>query len=207
MKKPVMYAKQKYSGKHVEVYITEGLVRFLRLTKNHWFMKEMLKGIQKSTVVLMNEMSSQLSKMNAVYSGFMRSHLYGYVMPVGGATINNQIYGQVGTDAWYDVLVHEGLGIHHQPKQKIPSEFRPTAEQIAMVPSFAEKKRQMGYVKHSPQTPRPFITEAFESRQVQVLEILGNSVAMGLRNTIAGGSGTSRRKLDDVLKSITAGSV
>jgi hypothetical protein len=207
MKKPVMFAKQKYNTKHVEVYITQGLVNFLRLTRNHWFIKEMLKGVQKSTVVLMNEMSSQLSKMNAVYSGFMRSHMYGYVMPVGGASINNQIYGQVGTDAWYDVLVHEGLGIHHKPKQAIPSEFRPSADQVAMVPSFAEKRRTLGYGKRSPQIARPFITEAFESRQVQVLEILGNSVALGLRNTIAGSSGMSRRKLSDVLKSITAGSV
>jgi len=200
-KAPIMYKSKRYTGKNVEVLISESLIRFLRVTGNHLFLKEVYKGMQRSLVILMNETKKNIQSMKAVYSGFLRSNIISWMEanpnPAG------RIKGFVATRAWYDILIHEGLGIHANPPQKdYPSQYRPTAQQLAIVPTWASKMDLMKGVKRkgAGAGPRPFLRNAVESASIRIVEELGKGAFLGIRNVIASGSQIPRHKLNEIMK-------
>lgn len=202
-KSRVMYKATPYTSKNVEIFMTESLVRFLRLTNQHLFMKEMLVAMQKADVLVMNTAKSEIQSMNAVYSGFLRNNLVSWIDKISNNAIDKPIVSYLGTRAWYDILVHKGLGIHANPRQKIPAQYMPTMEQLAIVPSFKEKLAAVG-VKHSKTSgPRPFYTNALKKAFPKINIIFGDGYLKGLRNMIGHDKNIPRHKFSEVFSTLS----
>lgn len=201
-----IYPAKRYTGKDVQMLISDSFISFLRLTKQHQFTKEVFKGMQKSDVVLMNEVKRQIHSMNAVWSGFLRSSLHAWIdasdKNIGFAS--GQIVSYVATSAWYDILVHEGLGIHSNGgSSSIPHKYLPSAAQKAIAPEWEDVK----HIKKNNITkgPRPFMSNALVNSSRKIFMELGDGVRRGIRNTMAASSHLPRRDLDRVLSSIQLG--
>lgn len=207
MAKVVAFKSKRYTSKGVQVYISESLVRFFRITRQHAFMKEILNSMQKSVSTVQNETKNQIQSMGAVYSGFLRSNIVGWV-DANPSLTEKKVEGYIATKAWYDVLVHMGLGIHASPPSKeIPPQYQPTSEQLAAVPSWEVKRSLMkGKTKRGGKKgSRPFLKLAIENTSLKVLDNLSEGTIKGIRNTVAMSSKVPRHKLQDVLSAIRTG--
>lgn len=136
---------------------SKDLAKYMSIVERHY---------RRAMVVVAEKVKANISMMNAVATGFMRSHVVTSIT-VNMNFPNPSIVGKVGTQAWYDILVHEGLGRHGSGE--IPAEYLPTPEQLAIVPTIAASS---SYWKPSPKIPRPFIREAIKQTRSQVTEIL-----------------------------------
>ena len=200
----VPYKSKKYTASNVEVLISDSVVRFLRITGDSTYAKEIYKGMQKSTAVVMEQMRKQIQAMGAVYSGFLRANVVGFVAPTP-YDVYGTVESYIGTKAYYDIYIHEGLGrFSPSGKDPIPTQYEPTAEQLAVVPSWAEKKRLTGkkYFIDTKRGPRPFATTALMNSYSEVLDIMGDSVVKAIRNVIAKTSRVPRRQLKDALLAV-----
>ena len=199
-RKPLMYKSKRYTSKDVDILFTESMIRFLRLTDNQRWTKEIYKGLQKGIVVLQNEVKNQIMGMRAVYSGFMRSNIIGWIEPTYDPYGNINAY--VGTKAWYDILVHEGLGPHSMGDKRIPEKYKPTAAQKAVAPSWKEKLQTAGKPKSGGAGPRPFLVDALYKSDVKILDEVSQGIVKGYRAVIGHSLGIPKHSLDEVLSSI-----
>jgi len=201
---PLLYKNKRYTGKDVQMFFSESMIRFFRLHKEHWFLKEWYKGVATCDILIMNEAKKRIQSMKAIYSGFLRSNLVSWINPTWGPF--KKIDSFVGTRAWYDILVHEGYGVHHQPpERKIPAQFKPTAEQLAIVPAWANIKARKN--KRGGAGARPFLREALSANVDRFAVIMGDSAVRGIRNNIGGQMGIPRKTLNEFLQQVQAGTV
>jgi hypothetical protein len=198
-----MFKATPYTGKHVDIYLSESMVRFFRMAKSHLFLKEMLVAMKNANVTVLNEAKSQIQQMEAVYSGFMRNNLISWIENLSYNAMREPLVSYQGTRAWYDVLVHEGLGVHASPAQKIPDKYKPSMEQLAIVPSFKEKIMTIGRGKHKGiKGPRPFYTIALKNSFAKINLQLANGFMKGIRNTVGADMGIPKHKLSSVFSSL-----
>jgi len=197
----LIYPNIKYKKDSVQIYISDSLIRFFRLTKNNLMLKELYKSLAISDTIVVNQMKSEITNMRAVWSGFMRSSLTSWI------EINQNPYGTIdsyiGTKAWYDILVHEGLGLHSSSGnyENVPAEFLPTSAQLSIAPSWADVK-DANSKKEKIKGPRRFMTNALKKSTVSVIREISKGYYKGLRNISAGSLGMPRRTLDQALSMI-----
>lgn len=203
----VIFKARRFTGKDVQLLISDSFIRFLRLTKQHQYVKEVLKGMQRSDVILMNETKKQIQSMKAVWTGFMRNSLFAFIdaSDKNLGFVSGKIDSYVATKAWYDILVHEGLGLHSAGgRQPIPPQYAPTMAQQNIAPSWGVAK-QAGKKKSGQKGPRPFMSSALVNSSRKIFVELGEGVIKGIRNTVAAASHTPRKDINSVLDSISIG--
>lgn len=190
-----------YKSADVGIFIDDAMIRFLRLTDQHSYHKELIKGLGRATIFLMNESKRKIREMKLVYTGFMASNIISWMDP--RFDVKGNINSYVATKAWYDVLVHEGLGIHaNPPKDSIPARFRPTAEQLAVAAPQIAAYRSMRGRKHKGigRGPRPFLREAVTASRAKILDEIGIGFTKALRASIGSSTGIPKHRLDEVME-------
>ena len=152
-----LFKNSRATQKSVSVYVDQSMADFLRKKGNLMddkFMRKVEKGMKKGMVAGVNSIKAEMGSMRAVATGFMRKTVSAEIIAHKlGRT--PEIVGMFGTKAWYDILVHEGLGYHSSGGGKVPAKYAPTSEQLAIVEPDAKTRRQ--YYKKSPRIPRPFL--------------------------------------------------
>lgn len=133
------------------------------------FLKKMEHAFRKAMVLVVVKARRNLTSSNALATGFMRNTV------ISSITVKDffprmEVLSTVGTKAWYDILVHEGLG-RHSPSGKMPAKYKPTAEQLAIVPASSR-----AYWKRSPKKPRPFLTDAVRSTRRSIGKIINDGM-------------------------------
>jgi len=173
-----------FGQKHVQVLMSKRLSKFLKLHKQPKFVTIMINGLKKASANTMNEVKRQITVMDAVYSGFMRSSIQASI--ANNPDSKGIWYSHIGTKAWYDILVHEGLGIHHSPPQALPANYRPSAAQVAAAPSYAEVRKALGRVgpKRRGRGPRPFLTVALKNTGKENIKIVSDAFKRSIAEVV-----------------------
>lgn len=142
--------------KGARILIDDNFVNFFKVNplKKRAFMREVERGFRRAAVVGANAIKTQISSMRAVAAGFMRKSVT-YEVDVNSER-KQMIILTFGTKAWYDILVHEGLG-RHGGQRTIPAQYKPTPEQLAIVEPSPEERMRLPIWKPSPKGPRPFL--------------------------------------------------
>ena len=165
MAKRVLHTSKRYFQSSVDFLIDDGLLPFtkakFKLSKVFWNIVE--RYFKRAMVIVANKARTNLTSMRAVATGFMRANIVTVVSVNMSSPV--PIEAKVGTMAWYDILVEKGLG-PHSPSGYFPAKYKPTPEQLAIVP-VADK----GFWKPSTKKPRPFLSNAIRSTRKQVVDI------------------------------------
>lgn len=182
-----LYSKN-YIQKDVQVFRSAGLIKHMqdlrsRKFPNQQYWRTVSRYFQKAILIVVNRTKSNLQIMNAVATGFMRSNIVSTVNVRYGKI---PITAVIGTRAWYDILVHEGLG-RHSPSGKMPDKYKPTPAQLAIIPHKMNKQFQKQYWKKSPKKPRPFLRDAINQTKSAVASMI-NQGFKEANKTIKGSS-------------------
>lgn len=158
---PVMFKRGYTAQKKAGLYIDAAFVDFIK-QKNPMAsaatIRDLRQAFKRGLVIGAVSIKDQIQMMSAVATGFMRKSVtYDMIVNVSGGKFYME--GRFGTKAWYDILVHEGLG-RHGGQSTIPSEYAPTQEQLAIVEPDAETRKR--YYKPSPKRPRPFLVRGVD---------------------------------------------
>jgi hypothetical protein len=175
----------------INFLVDDGIIR---LAKGEFFDEEfwriVAKYVKRAMVIVVNQVKSNITMMNAVATGFMRAHIVSTVrVDMGSRT---PIVARVGTQAWYDILIHEGLG-RHSPSKKIPEKYKPTPAQTAIVPPSDK-----AYWKPSPMVPRPFLKNAISQTRTAVAALFAEGFKQAAAKTGIK-RGKPRHRLEHVL--------
>jgi hypothetical protein len=172
-----LYRAKRYIQADIQVYADDGFMERIMRGKiksfpsiKYWKIVE--RYIKKAMLIVVNKTKSNIHMMNAVATGFMRNNIVSVVNVKGGKT---PITAVIGTRAWYDILVHEGLG-RHSPSGRIPSKYKPTEAQKAIIPHSLEEVKKAGLWKSSPKVPRPFLRLAVEQTKTAVHEMIKQGI-------------------------------
>jgi len=178
--KAPLYKNSRTTQKSVSIYVDQSMADFLRKKGNLMddkFMRSVEKGMKKGMVAGVSAIKSEMGSMRAVATGFMRKTVSAEIIAHKlGRT--PEIVGMFGTKAWYDILVHEGLGYHSSGGGKVPAKYQPTAEQLAIVEPDAKTRRQ--YYKKSPRIPRPFLKIGLKKALPSVVEAIRKGIEEGI---------------------------
>jgi len=140
------------------------MLKFLKQNKEmtplFWSIVE--KYFKRAMVIVENRTKIYISSMHAVATGYMRKNIVAVVKV--NAKKRVPIEAILGTKAYYDILVHEGLG-RHSPTGELPANF----QEGPVVPSLAVRKK---YWKPSPKVPRPFFKYAIRDTRTMVTDII-----------------------------------
>lgn len=152
-------------------------------------------GYRRAAQYLANRVKANIHSSNAVATGFMRNSV---VVKIEVSSFFPKIKAKiiVGTNAWYDILVHEGLG-RHSPSGKIPAKYRPTPEQLAIVPTSVDSAP---FWKPSPKKPRPFMKIALMQSKNKMKKIVFEEIKDAYRN-IGGRPGNPKHDITTILNS------
>ena len=164
--------------------------------------REVERGYKRAAVIGLKAIASQITSSGAVGYGFMRKSLTSTIV-VKPRARKHQILLTFGTQAWYDILVHEGLG-RHGGSRKVPYQYKPTPAQIAIIePSVEDRLADKQSWNKSPGYPRPFLTIGL----LNAKSAMNISIADGVKK----GMGVSTRAKGipkyDLVKLLNAGSV
>ena len=173
----LLYKNSKATQKGVDIIISDGWLAFMKgdFHKNAEFWKIVDKYFRKAMVLVENQIRANATAMSAVATGFMRAHTASRVVVDMGK--KTPIMAEVGTMAWYDILIEKGLG-RHSATGVVPAKYHPTAEQLAIVPTSKQSK---AYWKKSPKVPRPFITMAAKQTRSQVVKMISQGFRMAYK--------------------------
>lgn len=151
----------------VDILISDGWLEFMKgdFNKNAEFWRTVDRYFRRAMVAVENQMRRNAIAMGAVATGFMRSNTASRVEVNVGKPI--PIEAVVGTMAWYDILIEKGLG-RHSPTGRFPAKYKPTAEQLAIIPTRGFEKL---YWKPSPKVPRPFMSMAVKQTRTTVTKL------------------------------------
>jgi hypothetical protein len=193
------YLSRGYTAqKDAQIKIDDGFLEFFRvpIIKRKGFLREVERGMRRAAVAGANSVKDQIQVMNAVAFGFMRKSVtYSMKTKTDGEFL---ITGKIGTKAWYDILVHEGLG-RHGGSRSVPSEYRPTAAQLAIVdPDWETRNKpenRARYWKPSPKTPRPFLTTGIKKAKNKMKSEVMSGIRKGLKTFKGKGKGTPRHDI------------
>jgi hypothetical protein len=190
-----MFPTRRYIQADVKILADDGYLNFMKRlkkkdipSKKYWDVVS--RYVKKAILIVINQTKSNIQTMNAVATGFMRNNIVSTVNIQSGKT---PIVAVIGTKAWYDILVHEGLG-RHSPGNVMPKKYLPTPAQKAIIPAFGEAKK---YWKKSPKIPRPFLMFAIQSTKVAVAKM----IAQGCREANKA-TGIKRGSLKEVTKGV-----
>jgi hypothetical protein len=188
------FIPKKYtSQKAAQILIDDNFLNFFRVPVLYRksFLRKVERGLRRAAAAGAESVKQQIQTMNAIGFGFMRDSVtYEMETVTSGEYL---IKGAIGTRAWYDVLVHEGLG-RHGGSREVPSKYKPSAEQLAIVEPDWETRNdpenRKKYWKKSPKTPRPFLTEGIKKAKTRMkVEYMGGlRDAMGELGSRAGGT-------------------
>jgi len=191
--KPGVIRAPRYGQKHVEILVSDSWLKFLKLHKQKTYWNGLMKGMKNATAATMNEVKSKMVSMDTVYSGFMRANMVAWI-DTSKYKSGKELYSYIGTRAWYDVIVHEGYGIHGRPKNEIPSKYLPSEYELSIAPKW-EDSRRLGKHKGSGRGPRPFMTQGIISAKQKIFGELSKGVVTGIKDTVSSGSMVARRKV------------
>lgn len=181
----------------IEVFVDDSFYRFFKvpITSNKPFMSIITKAFKKAGVAAVRSVKNKITSMNAVATGFMRKTVVAGVRVKYGKNIKTPIEMTVGTAAWYDILVHEGLGVHGGYRT-IPAQYRPTEFQKAIVEPSPEERKE--YYKRSPKVPRPFLTEGIRDAQGVIASEISKGFSTAL-SSLGSQRGVPRHKIESIL--------
>lgn len=174
--RPLMpFKRVRTRQKDVSLYIDDNFLNFLKINplRNKRMVREVERHFKRAGVEAVESVKSRITMMNAVATGFMRRTV-GFFIDVN-ANKNPMINMTIGTKAWYDILVHEGLGYHGRSKS-LPAKYLPTDEQRAIVEPDLEIRKE--FYKRSPKVPRPFLTDGIKSAKSNIV----NEIEAGLKS-------------------------
>jgi hypothetical protein len=195
MSRAVKYGSPSFRQKDVGIFVDNGFKKFLKsakgFKKEFWVVVE--RYFKKAVVILEERIKRNITSMNAVATGYMRKSIKGYVKINSGA--RTPITAVIGTKAWYDILVHEGLGRHS------PSGKQPPGGIIMgpIVPSMAIRRK---YWKPSPKVPRPFLKNAVKESKGAVKDMINQGFKAAVRSYFGNevkGIYNARHKIESVL--------
>lgn len=175
----------------VDIVVSDGWLEFMKgdFTKNAEFWRTVDRYFRRAMVVVENQMRRNATAMGAVATGFLRSSTASRVTVDMGKPI--PIVAEVGTLAWYDILIEKGLG-RHSPTGKMPAKYKPTAEQKAIVPT---REYARHFWKPSPKVPRPFISMAARQTRTTVTKIFREGFSRAFSKMNAKGNKKPRHSL------------
>lgn len=173
----LLYKSPRYTQGGVDITIDDGWMNFMKgsFYRNADFWQEVDKYLRRAMVLVANRAQANINAMQAVATGFMRAHIVTQVkIDMGSST---PLKAVLGTQAWYDILIEKGLG-RHSPTGEMPAKYKPTAAQLAIVPSAAASKP---YWKRSPKVPRPFLSNAVKQTRVAFKKLVMEGFKAGFR--------------------------
>jgi hypothetical protein len=161
---------------------------------------KMIKGMAKAIYVVQAESSKQLSfgPNRAILSGFMRASL-NPIIDISRSE-SGRIKAFLVTSAFYDVLVHEGWGVHANPPYSVeaPAEFKPSPGSEATIPAGIRAMQQrLLRIRHKSRHkfrkgPRPFMRVAFNNSKEKMIIILSSTI----RNIIQGAIDRAGKRME-----------
>lgn len=176
----IPYKAKRYIQADIQVLADDGFIEKIVKGKlksfpsiKYWKVVE--RHIKKAMLIVVNKTKSNLTTMNAVATGFMRNNIVAVVNVTGG---RSPISAVIGTRAWYDILVHEGLG-RHAPgggKKSLPAKYKPTEAQKAIIPHTLKEVKAAGLWKRGIKGPRPFLREAVEQTKSAVNAMIAQGI-------------------------------
>lgn len=189
------YGTSSYRQKDVGVFIDNGILTFLRTKKEmtplFW---NIVEGyFRKAMQVVGEKVRTNITSMNAVGSGYMRKNIVTTVTVKARAAI--PIKAEVGTRAWYDILVEKGWG-RHSPTGYMPANIKSTG----IVPPSAAIRRK--YWKRSPKVPRPFIGDAVKSTRTVVTALFKEGFRQASIKYLGANKAKPKHNLNKVLGGI-----
>jgi hypothetical protein len=192
----VEFKAPRFTQKSVSIKINKGFANFLTGNpfKNKPFIDKVSKGFAKAMIIGANSVKGQMQIMNAVATGFMRKSIVTIIEANPNKT--PMIKATIGTKAWYDILVHEGLG-RHGGQRTIPVKYRPTAAQLAIVEPDQETRKK--YYKASPRVPRPFLTTGIKLVKTPMKNEIYSSIRSAIKELGLGSRNTPTIDLKSVL--------
>jgi hypothetical protein len=180
MKAP-LFKNSKGLQRDVKILVDASFAEFLRKKGNlmdHSFVSAVERGMKKGMALGVGIIRSEMGSMNAVATGFMRKTVGAELVAVKYGR-EPEIMGVFGTKAWYDILVHEGLGYHSSSgKGRVPSKYKPSPEQLAIVEPDAKARR--AYYKPSPRRPRPFLKTGVQKALPVMVKAITTGIIEGL---------------------------
>lgn len=158
-----------------------GILRTLQRNPNifhtNYFWKKMQPYLMRADKILQGEIVKRITLSNAVAVGFMKKTVK--VTHSFKDSQGDEVFKIVaGTDAWYDILVHEGLG-RHSPVEgaTIPEQYKPSATQKNILVPAWDSPERLFYYKKSPKKPRPFLRDGLAAALPQVGKMIGRGFA------------------------------
>ncbi len=188
------FKSPRLNQKSVQILINRGFANLLKkdALSSKGALVKLSRGLSKAMLIGANSVKSQMQMMNAVATGFMRKNIVSTVKVNYNSKI--KVEGTIGTKAWYDILVHEGLGVHGG-QRTIPAKYRPSKAQLAIIEPDAKTRKK--YYKRSPKVPRPFLTLGIKAAKSEMKEEIFKSMR-GILKEI-GGKGAINIDLKSVL--------
>lgn len=169
-----IFKAPRFAQKGASFLIDDNLYRLLKKNplETRKFINEVDHGAKRGLVIVANSVKRQMQMMNAVATGFMRKTIT-YEYEAGAKKKGVILKYVLGTKAWYDILVHEGLGLHGG-QRTIPAKYRPSEMQKSIVePSPAvrmSKEFKEKYWKPSPKVPRPFLVKGVKAARSSLMK-------------------------------------
>jgi hypothetical protein len=204
MPRPVLFKATRIRQKDVgfQVLVDDGWKAVMsgNMLKDTQFWREVERGYKRAAVVVVKAVRRNIQASNAVATGFMRNNIISNVDVVWTGEVPDVVL-KIGTMAWYDILVHEGLG-RHSPTGNIPERYVPTEEQKAIVPTIQDSGK---YWKPSPKVPRPFLKLAIQQTKGTVKNMMAQAFRDAFRKKFARGSKRPRHNILKVLNSSPRG--
>jgi hypothetical protein len=179
--------------KAVDVVINDGFIDFMRgsFVKNADFWEVVDRYFRKAMVIVSDRVKLNINAYRAIATGFMRANVVTKVDVDMGR--NMPIKAEVGTMAWYDILIEKGLG-RHSKSGHIPEKYRPTAAQLALIPTLTPAEKSM-YWKPSPKVPRPFLSKSVKETKSQVKKIIFQGFKMAFKKMNVKGTSMPRHSI------------
>ena len=207
--RPVLFGRTPTRQKAAQILIDDSFVKFMKGNplKQKAFFKEVDRHFRRALVIGAESVKRQISAMRAIGSGFMRNSVI-FTMEAN-ADKNPMIQGKIGTMAWYDILVHKGLGRHGGSKT-IPSEYRPSEAQKAIIEPDEETRMSEDfrklYWKESQGIPRPFLTIGINNAKKAMAKEVMAGVRKGMKALRGSGrGGIPKHDISEVLFGGTLG--
>lgn len=200
---PTPFIRRKYTRqKDAQILIDSNFKNFFKvpILKRKVFLREVDRGMRRALLAGANSVKDQIQVMNAVAFGFLRKSVtYEMELTTKGGFLAK---GRIGTKAWYDILVHEGLG-RHGGQRSVPSQYQPTDAQLAIVePSWEVRNapdNRAKYWKKSPQRPRPFLTLGIKRVKDKMKQEVMAGIRRGIKASGGKGRGVPRFDISEIL--------
>lgn len=188
------FASPRFAQKQADILIDDGFLRLLTKDplQSPAVFRIIDKAFRKAAVKGANSIKTHITGMGAVATGFMRKSVTFSVE--ANRRKKPQIQATFGTKAWYDILVHEGLG-RHGGQRTIPIKYHPTEEQLAIIEPSPEER--LSFYKPSPRVPRPFLTRGIKAVRSDIANTISTGVKKAMRK-VGSARGTPRHSLKTV---------